>query len=480
VRPLGVPDPSHFYQLASTVVDGWSSISKVVSGAVLSTTKPSDGAYSGRAVVPIDQPARVEARASHAARARHVLRLDVSQYYPSVYTHALDWAIRGKAAAKASPASTGLGPSLDKHVREAQSGQTIGIPIGPDTSFVLGELLLSKVDEEFVADSKRLRIHGFRYYDDYEIYAPTRTAAEEAEALLISALARWQLVANPYKIDIQSMPQPIEDEWISLIRRLPWRENASQERADLTALFDESFRIGRRFPREHVLSYALGRFINRDFTQTDRFVQKSNWEHFERLLIQSALNEPSVLPAVAHLLNWAQLKGFPVDSALLGDALNMLILDGSAKGHMSEVAWAIWTAISFGRRISARAGRAISSISDNVVALAALHAREDGRFRGAVDTTAWGQLMTVDSLRTENWLLAYEALVHGWLPPRGGPDYLPEEPEFDVLRAHDVRFYDTRAKLPGLPPPRKLVLDLMAALKQLGQLGPTIEPTPYG
>jgi hypothetical protein len=90
--------------------------------------------------------------------------------------------------------------------------------------------------------------------------------------------------------------------------------------------------------------------------------------------------------------------------------------------------------------------------------------------------------MTIDSLRTENWLLAYEALVHGWLPPRGGTDYLPEEPEFDVLRAHEVRFYDIHAKLPGLPPPKKLVLDLMAALRQLGQLGPRIEPTPtpYG
>ena len=58
----------------------------------------------------------------------------------------LPWALDGKSAVKAALASghkkKDLGDRLDCWVRRSQSNQTIGIPIGPDTSFVLGDLVL--------------------------------------------------------------------------------------------------------------------------------------------------------------------------------------------------------------------------------------------------------------------------------------------------------------------------------------------------
>ena len=50
--------------------------------------------------------------------------------------------------------------------------------------------------------------------------------------------------------------------------------------------------------------------------------------------------------------------------------------------------------------------------------------------------------MTEDELQGSNWLLAYEAIVKGWLPPSGGSDYTLTAPGFEFLRKNDVYFYD--------------------------------------
>jgi hypothetical protein len=47
-------------------------------------------------------------------------------------------------------------------------GQTHGIPIGPDTSLVVAEILLSSVDQSMLNAHPDL-ISGFRYVDDYEL-----------------------------------------------------------------------------------------------------------------------------------------------------------------------------------------------------------------------------------------------------------------------------------------------------------------------
>src|SRR5690606_26294321 len=81
------------------------------------------------------------------------LYADFSRYFPTIYTHALEWAVHGKAASKAAlrskPKRILWGSELDTYVRCMQDGQTQGLPIGPDTSYILAELLGSAIDEEF-------------------------------------------------------------------------------------------------------------------------------------------------------------------------------------------------------------------------------------------------------------------------------------------------------------------------------------------
>src|SRR3546814_11832432 len=72
------------------------------------------------------------------------VKTDSTRVYPSIYTHSIAWAILGKAHVKASHHTTAFkghfANHLDKAVGAGQEGQTIGIPIGPDTSRIIAEL----------------------------------------------------------------------------------------------------------------------------------------------------------------------------------------------------------------------------------------------------------------------------------------------------------------------------------------------------
>jgi hypothetical protein len=182
-RSLGIPHPLYFTRLADVIGTHWPDIEARIAASTMSLTAPVVIAGSQRAVVAATTRDRLDERAYHRATARYMVKADVSQWYPSIYTHSLAWAAHGKAAARAAWRARRLGRlwgnALDVNVRNAQSQQTVGIPIGPDTSFVLGELVLAEVDGSL--RSKRRAFPGFRYFDDYELYA---SSAQEADLML--------------------------------------------------------------------------------------------------------------------------------------------------------------------------------------------------------------------------------------------------------------------------------------------------------
>ena len=91
------------------------------------------------------------------------VKTDVSRYYGTIYTHIIPWIIHTKTVAKSKRKDTTLlGNLLDKNLREGNSGQTLGIPIGPDTSLVIAEIIGCTLDE-MVQKKFKTAIKGFRY-----------------------------------------------------------------------------------------------------------------------------------------------------------------------------------------------------------------------------------------------------------------------------------------------------------------------------
>src|SRR5207244_2175927 len=187
-RKLGIPNPINFWLFADFVVQNQQTIVAAASSSSISLTQPDISSPNRRRAIERkhdfdDLPGF---RSRIRSTAGYILRSDVSRFYHSIYTHSISWALHTKPVANANRGKHSLlGNELDCFLRDMQDGQTLGVPIGPDTSFLIAELILAKVDEIMVG---RGATHAFRYIDDYEFAFPDRASAERALADLQEAL----------------------------------------------------------------------------------------------------------------------------------------------------------------------------------------------------------------------------------------------------------------------------------------------------
>lgn len=369
------------------------------------------------------------------ATATVLLTADVSRFYHAIYTHSISWALHTKAIAKIRRRSMRLlGNRLDLLMRNAQDGQTIGIPIGPDTSLIVAEIILAAVDRELVRAVPRLR--GFRFMDDYELTFVSRSHAELALARLQGALANCELALNPTKTRIDDLPETIVEPWRTELSGFRIRQTPNGQASDLTAYFDRTYSLAHAIRNISVISYAIGRLRSEP-------IQEDNWQLFQDLLCQSILAEPGTFaPALEHFCRYAD-SGRTINAISLGHVVNIQIATRAPLGHASEVAWALWTALRFQLRVTRRSAKEVAKMRDSVVALLALHAKERGLIVGRLATAMWQGFLTTDDLYGSQWLLCYEAAVKGWLSPIGGGDHIARDPNFDWLRRIGVEFYDT-------------------------------------
>ena len=98
----------------------------------------------------------------------------MTSFFPTIYTHTIPWALHTKPVAKANKGKGKkspqlLGNLLDIRCMSLQDGQTIGLPIGPDTSHILAELIRVAIDLELHSQLSSWP-PGFRYVDDFFLF----------------------------------------------------------------------------------------------------------------------------------------------------------------------------------------------------------------------------------------------------------------------------------------------------------------------
>ena len=435
-RALGIPNPIWFYCLADELAANWAAIRTHLGTSRLSITRPVRRPTIPRAVeARIPHPDRAPVRARHRAMGRFVLVADIQRCYPAIYTHSIPWALHSKSVAKVNRSRALLGNRLDRLVSLAQDGQTRGIPIGPDTSFVISEIVLTGVDQ--ILEQRLGRIAGFRASDDFEIVFSSRGVAEEGRAILQEALASFELEINEEKTRIQELPEPLDDTWPLRLRTLPLRTTGRAITGDLVTYFGIAFELSKAFPTDSVLRYAISRVHGITMPGVP-------WPLYHDLLMQCATAEPGTLKFVLSELRRYKSVGYQLDDDRLREALTALIVRHTPLGHGSEVAWAVWAHISLGITLAKPAADLLPTLDDSLVPLLALHADDRGLVPSGLDKSAWASAMTGDGLYGPHWLLAYEANIKGWLPSVG-PDHVAADPYFRQLKSKGVSFYNVRA-----------------------------------
>jgi hypothetical protein len=129
---------------------------------------------------------------------------DIYNFYGSIYTHSISWAIHGRDEAKNKARDfTLLGNRLDKLFQNAQDGQTNGIPVGNVISDLAAELILKDIDELLSPTLEELNIEAFRYKDDYRFICKNKKDARVIlDKLAISLSINYGLTLNQPKTKI--------------------------------------------------------------------------------------------------------------------------------------------------------------------------------------------------------------------------------------------------------------------------------------
>jgi len=445
-RRLGIPNPIAAHHASRVVATHWGTIVAHLKVSQIAKSTPvlpiaSSGTVGQRAILPaIALGGLPAARARTRSLGRYLLHADVARCYASIYTHSIPWALHSKPWAKANK-SGGAGNDLDLVLRNGQDQQTLGLPIGPDWSFVAAECILASVDQ--ILTTKCGVVRGYRFMDDYELSFPSHDQAQNAIGVLQEALAEFELALNPVKTRILELPCEHEAAWVAELRSFEFRTSSQGQANDLLRYFDRCYELAKDNPNAHVLQYGVSRLASVS-------IDASNWPLYQSLLTQASLAEPKTFRPYLSLLQVLQTKGFPIDLDSLEEAIQLQITRHAPLGHASEVAWSLWAALAFKLPIGVKAAAEVSRMDDVTVALLALHCQAAKQVPSGLDTTFWEQFLDAEELRRSRWLLSYESVVKGWLTPTN--DHIKDDPFFAALRAANVSFYDpTRLTLTHAP-----------------------------
>lgn len=425
-RALSIPNPFHYLELAEICSPKWSILLKAASGSPISSSRPIYREDQLRAVSPNAlmhnlRSRRVRARAS----SRYLLSADVKAFYPSVYTHALAWAINPSARKPENWNNQRLlGNRIDSAVRKMQGRRSIGLPIGPDLSLLFAECLLSRVDRKLKCSINRC----YRWFDDYELAFGTLEEAEQAEATLDRALKSFRLALSDEKSRIKRLPIPTNPPWKNALN-----EHSTRSTVDsIVGLFDLAFSWRDAFPGEPVVNYAIGKLF--DFPK-----YKEHSGLIYDLVCQSILAEPGCVPKAVALLVHYSINGAELDLSTIKSAITLLIERGHRRDVGSDIAWCLQACKELKISLPRTTGKQLSSVDDDVVALLSMHLASTGLLSGW-DKSTWAKRVTSDAVWERHWLAVYEGVLRGWLPDPCKS--VSGDPHFGSLMNANVHFYD--------------------------------------
>lgn len=405
-RRLSIPNPANYFRLSRTFAQHEADLTREWSRSPFSFTRPQQDLSNIRALATGSND-RGSARAQNRVGARYILRADISQFYPSIYTHAVPWALHTKQIAKQrSRDLTLFGNVLDRELQACQYGQTKGIAIGPDTSLGIAELLLGSVDEHIQAHCNV--IGGVRFIDDIELSFSSLSDAESALIALEAKLYELELQLNGNKTSIIELPDEIESIYVSKLRTiLP--SSAAANTWEWIDYFNRAFELAKRHPSEGVLRYSIAALQS-------TLISRDDWLLVQNLLWQCVALDPGCLRLVIDiiLIN-RDRSGLVCNNEIASRALNALVLASAPVGHGSEVVWSIWAAMVLTIRLQEKTQESIAAMDDGCVAAATFLAKSQGVFRPDFSSALWESWLIDECFIQEHWLFAYECYRRGWI-----------------------------------------------------------------
>lgn len=196
----------------------------------------------------------------------HIVNTDIKNFYPSIYTHSIAWALHGKKYIKKNRFDYGLlGNKLDKLFQNANDGCTNGIPIGPFVSDIIAEIVASAVDQILTnsVQSESIKCEIIRFKDDYRILVQSEKDGKAILKLLQESLKQYNLVLNEDKTTITELPQGLFRKWVSEYYSLHPKKKDKYSWKDFRETYLGVIKIDQKYPGTGVIDRFLADIVSK-------------------------------------------------------------------------------------------------------------------------------------------------------------------------------------------------------------------------
>jgi len=205
---------------------------------------------------------------AEAHKYKLLTKVDITNFYNSVYTHTIAWAWCGdryKALSDSNFQKTGS--KIDKLIRYSNDKRTNGIPVGPVLSDLIVEVILSERDKVITKKIKQLGIDflATRFKDDYRILCNSQEDSDKIIRIIIDTLNDFNLQVNEAKTKTVELPEGLYRLHSLKYENYTLRNKSSRipfKLFELTLL--KSLEIHREYPGTSLLEKFLSELIDDD------------------------------------------------------------------------------------------------------------------------------------------------------------------------------------------------------------------------
>lgn len=445
-RPLTISHPISQICIAKEISDNWREISSQQRKSRLSVSKTKISEFGKRATALPKLSDLRNMRLEMSAGYQFILVSDALQFFPTTYTHSIPWALHTKSIAKKNR-SYGVGAltgnNLDYWVRQGQSGQTIGIPIGPDTSHIISEIIGTAIHLQIREDLGAWPA-GYRNVDDFFLCFSSLQEAEKALAAIVSGLAEFELQINPDKTRIVPVAEYRDEDWVHRLEQKDinnvWDlggDQASTQRKQIVDFFEYVLELAMQYDDESVIKFALKK-------TTTCIIHEDNWKLYSAYVARFATVYPNNIETASLIFITYKSMGYSLDVSVIERIVNATICHHAPINHHSEVSWSLWLAKEFNIRLPVATVNALGNTRSSICALLALHMENLGLLQRRLNKDYWRPLMSQDGLMGPHWLLVYQAARLGWIP--APKTLLRSKAFFREMDNRNIDFYDVQAK----------------------------------
>lgn len=442
LRTFGVVNPINYFSLSRFIATNWGPISEVLNRSSCSGARPKfpSLAASGRSIEIASLASKRTAQRHLASSYPVILSLDVNRFYGSIYTHTIPWAALGKDESKKrfndKTLNSHWSAELDRLTRNSNQRQTIGIAIGPDTSRIVSEMILSRIDYELTATGSGLSSPQiFHNIDDYQVGVNNISDAENAQSRFVRIISRYELRINDFKTSIDHgldfAPSNFE-RYFDLLRGKNGKEFVEH-------FFDLLYECIAKYPDSNIAGYTLKRFgkvlaRNREQTLVRQYLQ--------RLILASPHQARWVFPLLLGI--YAKTGANTEIRRIVHWGIEVC----SRRNDVGSLSWFLYVAIFLRIKVGKQACDLCFGMSSEIVDLMLYHGRDLGLFAPSLPGMHARYLSA--SFSSPAWLPLYEVGRRGWdvsaaFSKIGGP----KDPNdlYAHLRNNNVEFYVTDADL---------------------------------